>query len=69
SLQPGLHATDRLNSLYGDNASEVAKGIPAQQLGDPSDFGRLCAMLCSDSARFVTGTSIPVDGGAYAGLQ
>ena len=72
SMQTGLHATDRLTALYGGAAADlsgVAAAIPAQQLGDPGDFGRLCAMLCSDSARFVTGTSIPVDGGAYAGLQ
>jgi len=69
SLQPGLHATDRLTALYGGDAADVAKGIPARTLGDPGDFGRLCAMLCSTSAAFVTGAAIPVDGGAYAGLQ
>lgn len=69
SLQPGLHATDRLTSLYGGNADAAAQAIPARTLGDPGDFGRLCAMLCSDAAAFVTGAAIPVDGGAYAGLQ
>lgn len=69
SLQPGLHLTDRLASLYGANAAGVANGIPAKKLGDPGDFGRIAAFLCSDSAQFVTGSSIPVDGGAYAGLQ
>ncbi|MFP5488955.1 MAG: SDR family oxidoreductase [Acidimicrobiia bacterium] len=69
SLQPGLHATDRLHSLYGDDLSGVAAGIPAGVVGDPGDFGRLAAFLCSDSARFVTGAAIPVDGGAAHGLQ
>jgi len=27
------------------------------------------AFLCSESARFITGTHLPVDGGSYAGLQ
>lgn len=67
SLQPGLHATDRLVQLY-DDPQAVAQGIPAKQLGDPDDFGRFAAFLCSDSAKFVTGAAIPVDGGAYAGL-
>lgn len=68
SLQPGLHLTDRLAALY-DDPSAVAKGVPTRTLGDPDDFGRIAAFLCSDAARFVTGSHIPVDGGAYAGLQ
>lgn len=68
SLQPGLHRTDRLVGLYAD-PDAVAQGIPAKQLGDPDDFGRITAFLCSDSAKFITGSAIPVDGGAYAGLQ
>jgi 3-oxoacyl-[acyl-carrier protein] reductase len=68
SLQPGMHATGRLTRLYGDDLTGAADGIPAGVLGDPADFGRLAAVLCSESARFVTGTHTPVDGGAYAGL-
>jgi 3-oxoacyl-[acyl-carrier protein] reductase len=68
SLQPGLHRTDRLVGLY-DDPEAVAQGIPAKKLGDPDDFGRIAAFLCSDSAQFITGSAIPVDGGAYAGLQ
>jgi len=69
SLQPGLHATDRLTALYGDAADSVAQGIPMRTLGDPGDFGRIAAFLCSEHAKFVTGAAIPVDGGAYLGLQ
>lgn len=69
SLQPGLHATDRLHSVYGDDLSQVAAGVPAGVVGEPDDFGRIAAFLCSDSARFVTGAAIPVDGGAAHGLQ
>ncbi len=68
SLQPGLHRTDRLVGLYAD-PDAVAQGIPAKKLGDPDDFGRIAAFLCSDAAQFVTGSAIPVDGGAYQGLQ
>jgi 3-oxoacyl-[acyl-carrier protein] reductase len=69
SLQPGLHATDRLQSVYGEDLSAVAADIPTGTLGDPADFGRIAAFLCSDSARFITGAAIPVDGGASHGLQ
>jgi 3-oxoacyl-[acyl-carrier protein] reductase len=65
SLQPGLHDTDRVRSLGNPDVS----GIPAGVIGQPDDFGALAAFLCSEHARFVTGAAIPVDGGAYAGLQ
>jgi 3-oxoacyl-[acyl-carrier protein] reductase len=68
SVQPGLHRTDRLVGLY-DNPDSVAQSVPAKKLGDPDDFGRVTAFLCSESAQFITGAAIPVDGGAYSGLQ
>ena len=68
SLQPGLHRTARLEALY-DDLDAVESSIPAGVIGDPDDFGRLAAFLCSDTAKFVTGAAIPVDGGASHGLQ
>jgi 3-oxoacyl-[acyl-carrier protein] reductase len=68
SLQPGFHDTDRLRQLHGGDPSGFAASVPAGQIGRPEDFGRIAAFLCSDSARFVTGSAILVDGGAYAGL-
>ena len=67
SLQPGLHATDRVQQLYADPAAATV-GIPAGFIGDPADFGAIVAFLCSDQARFVTGAHPQVDGGAYGGL-
>jgi len=67
SLQPGIHDTDRIRQLSGGATS--ADGIPAGSVGRPADFGAVCAFLCSEQARFITGAAIPVDGGASAGLQ
>ncbi|MFZ9398943.1 MAG: SDR family oxidoreductase, partial [Ilumatobacteraceae bacterium] len=60
SLQPGLHATDRLSSLYGD-LDAIARTVPAGKLGDPDDFGHVAAFVCSEHAKFVTGVAIPLD--------
>lgn len=68
SLQPGLHRTDRIIDLYGDTDG-LGAGVPTGTIGDPNDFGRIAAFLCSDAARFVTGVALPVDGGATRGLQ
>jgi 3-oxoacyl-[acyl-carrier protein] reductase len=68
SIQPGSHATDRIVSLHGGNLAAATAAIPAGVLGDPDDFGRIAAFMCSDAAKFMTGVQLHVDGGAYAGL-
>lgn len=68
SVQPGIHATDRITQLYGSTPNAQQLGIPSGVVGDPADFGRVVAFLCSESARFITGVHVPVDGGSYAGL-
>jgi 3-oxoacyl-[acyl-carrier protein] reductase len=68
SLQPGLHATERVAQLHAENVDPAA-GIPAGRIGTPEEFGAIAAFLCSQQAAYMTGCAIPVDGGAYGGLQ
>lgn len=68
SIQPGSHLTDRLRSLHGDQYDALLAEIPAGVLGDPDDFAAAAVFLCSEQARFITGTSLLVDGGASRGL-
>ncbi len=68
SIQPGSHLTDRLRNLGGDQFDELVADIPTGSVGDPDDFGAAAAFLCSQQARFITGTSLLVDGGAARGL-
>jgi 3-oxoacyl-[acyl-carrier protein] reductase len=56
-LCPGLHATDRVRALGSSG-----------RLGDPRDFGRVAAFLCSAHAGFVSGVALQVDGAATLGL-
>ncbi len=67
SCQPGSHWTDRIRKIVPDK-EQAAKGIPAGVVGDPDDFGQAVAFLCSQQARFITGTGLLIDGGAAAGL-
>ena len=57
---PGPHATDRMKQLAG--------AVSADGMGDPADFGKVVAFLCSEPAKFITGVALNVDGGAVAGL-
>lgn len=68
TVQPGGHATARI-AVLGLDAAEMQSRVAAGTLGDADDFGAVCAFLCSQPARFITGASVPVDGGAFKGLQ
>jgi 3-oxoacyl-[acyl-carrier protein] reductase len=70
SVQPGLHETDRVSSVYGDGERlrDALATIPAGRLGGPDDFGSIVAFLCSAQAGYLTGAAIPIDGGAYQAL-
>jgi len=66
AVLPGLRDTPRVQSLAGGDAGRLrvmAQGVPAGRLGDPEDFGRVVAFLCSEAAGFITGSAIPVDCG------
>lgn len=42
---------------------DIAQGIPAKRVGRPEELAALVAFLASDQAAYITGATIPVDGG------
>jgi 3-oxoacyl-[acyl-carrier protein] reductase len=74
NLMPGYTRTDRVEELARDTADaegisvEQAMGrweeeIPVGRLAEPREFAAMAAFLASERASYVTGASIPVDGG------
>ncbi|MDO5678382.1 MAG: SDR family oxidoreductase [Propionibacteriaceae bacterium] len=65
TVAPGFTATDRLKSLYPDEASAAATlaKIPAGRFGKPEEVGAAVAFLASEEAAFITGQEILADGG------
>lgn len=63
TLLPGVIATDRAKELGADSLERVAQ-IPTGRLGTVEEFAAAAAFLCSDPARYITGTTLLVDGGA-----
>ncbi|MGW4295189.1 SDR family oxidoreductase [Micromonospora chersina] len=74
SLLPGRIMTARNRDLLaaaGDPErarAEAEASIPLGRIGDPAEFGRVAAFLLSPAAGYVTGVTVPVDGGALRGL-
>ncbi|MBQ0978963.1 SDR family oxidoreductase [Micromonospora sp. M61] len=73
-LLPGRILTDRNRELFaatGDPErarTEAEASIPLRRLGDPAEFGRVAAFVLSPAASYLTGITLPVDGGALRGL-
>ncbi|MFK7966475.1 MAG: SDR family oxidoreductase [Burkholderiaceae bacterium] len=76
NLLPGYFDTDRFRSglsawANSQGSSEKAvrdarsREVPARRIGDPEEFGNVCAFLCSSSAGYLVGQNILLDGGLY----
>jgi len=48
--------------------ADQIKGVAAKRMGEPREFGAICAFLCSAHAGYISGQSIHVDGGSYPAL-
>jgi NAD(P)-dependent dehydrogenase (short-subunit alcohol dehydrogenase family) len=67
AVAPGPILTDRIRQLREEARDPILRAVPAGRLGQPEEVGALAAWLCSDQAAFVTGATIPIDGGRLAG--
>ena len=73
-LLPVRVATDRvreLDALSGDPdqvRARLSERIPLRRYGEPEEFGRVAAFLLSPAASYITGSMIPVDGGAIRSI-
>ena len=65
AVAPGVIDTDMSNFTKSEAGREVAVGMQAlKRIGKPEDVADVVAFLASDAARWITGASIPVDGGS-----
>jgi 3-oxoacyl-[acyl-carrier protein] reductase len=78
-VAPGYTRTGRVIELAEATAARegvpveavekrTVQNIPLGRMAEPSEFADLVVFLASDRARYITGTTIPVDGGYLRGL-
>lgn len=78
SLLPGPFDTDRLRTNFqnaADKSGQTLEAVmearmktnPTLRFGNASEFGAICAFLCSQHAGYINGQNVLADGGAYPG--
>ncbi|MET7667962.1 3-oxoacyl-ACP reductase FabG [Micromonospora luteifusca] len=66
-VAPGFIDTDMTAGLPDDRKAEILKSIPAGRMASPDEVAAVVTWLASDSAGYVSGAVIPVDGGLGMG--
>jgi 3-oxoacyl-[acyl-carrier protein] reductase len=65
AVAPGVIDTDISNFTKTETGREITLGMQAlKRIGKPEDIADVVAFVASDGARWITGASIPVDGGS-----
>jgi NAD(P)-dependent dehydrogenase (short-subunit alcohol dehydrogenase family) len=63
AIAPGLVKTDFARALWEDHGDELAASLPLGRLGRPEDIAGAAVFLVSEAASWITGVTLPVDGG------
>lgn len=67
AIAPGYFRTDMSSGLLDSSWGDVILGnVPMGRLGDPAELADTVVFLASDASRYITGTSLTVDGGQTA---
>lgn len=64
-VAPGFIDTDMTKALTDEQKEAIFKDIPANRLGDPKEIAATVGFLVSDSAAYITGETIHVNGGMF----
>lgn len=62
-IAPAVVKTQFARALYEKDEEAAAARYPLKRLGTPTDTAKLAAFLLSDDASWITGQTVPIDGG------
>jgi 3-oxoacyl-[acyl-carrier protein] reductase len=64
-VAPGFIDTDMTRALSPEQVSGLTQQIPLGRLGEPADIAAACVFLASRGAGYITGVTLPVNGGMH----
>ena len=64
-VAPGFIATDMTAVLKDEIKESILKNVPLGTMGESDDIANAVLFLASDGAKYVTGTTLDVNGGSY----
>ncbi|MDZ5760886.1 3-oxoacyl-ACP reductase FabG [Lyticum sinuosum] len=64
-IAPGFIISPMTDSINPDRVKLITDKIPMKRLGTPEDVSAAVAFLLSDAAKYITGTTIHINGGLY----
>src|SRR5437016_1058214 len=68
AVAPGVIAKEMFDRFAGDELrDQIVSTVPVGRVGASEEIAAAVLYLCSDAAKFTTGTSLVVDGGFIAG--
>ncbi len=67
TVSPGYIATDMVMAVPEDVRNKIIAQIPVGRLGEPEEVAQVVAFLASESAGFITGADISMNGGQHMG--
>lgn len=67
AIAPGYADTAMVETVPDDILTGILDKVPLGRLADPSEIGRCVRFLASDDAGFITGATLPVNGGLRMG--
>jgi 3-oxoacyl-[acyl-carrier protein] reductase len=65
TVSPGFIDTDMTQTLTDEQKEGIFAQVPANRLGKPEEIANAVAFLASDSAAYITGETLHVNGGMY----
>ena len=68
-VAPGPILTYHLERAGEEAQRQAGRSTPMRRVGQPEEVAAAVVWLCSDAASFVTGVTLPIDGGQSAGLK